>query len=231
MVVIVCHSRKFIFIKTQKTAGTSMEIALSELCNEGDVITPITKSDENIRQALGFLGPQNFSLALSKYSKSDLLDLVFSAKLKRFYNHISCDEVKSIIGKEVYNSYYKFCFERNPYDKAISLFYHEGGVKKWGAIENFICSGGLDIVRGYDQYTIKKVLAVDDVFRYEEMAQALQSISSSLGLGKCLSLPEKKAKSEFRKDKRHYSEVLSSKEKELIDVIWAREKKLMSYEF
>ncbi len=38
--VIVSHEHGFIFMKTRKTAGTSVEIALSRICGPDDVITP-----------------------------------------------------------------------------------------------------------------------------------------------------------------------------------------------
>jgi hypothetical protein len=37
--MIISHERKFIFLKTKKTAGTAIEAALSELCGPLDVIT------------------------------------------------------------------------------------------------------------------------------------------------------------------------------------------------
>ena len=40
--MIISHKYKFIFIKTRKTAGTSMEIYLSQYCDDNDIVTPIT---------------------------------------------------------------------------------------------------------------------------------------------------------------------------------------------
>ena len=47
--MIISHEHKFIFLKTKKTAGTSIELALSQLCGPDDVIPPITDSDEALR--------------------------------------------------------------------------------------------------------------------------------------------------------------------------------------
>src|SRR5205823_5081789 len=38
--VIVSHTHKYIFIKSLKTAGTSIEAALSQHCSENDMVTP-----------------------------------------------------------------------------------------------------------------------------------------------------------------------------------------------
>ena len=51
---------QFIFLKTRKTAGTSIELALSDLCGARDIITPLTETDEALR-ANG-RGAQNWRL-------------------------------------------------------------------------------------------------------------------------------------------------------------------------
>ena len=64
--MIISHKYKFIFLKTSKTAGTSIEIALSKFCNENDVITPISPKDELVRSDLGYKGPQNYMFSFRK---------------------------------------------------------------------------------------------------------------------------------------------------------------------
>jgi hypothetical protein len=50
--MIINHRYKFIFLKTRKTAGTSIESALSQFCDSNDIITPII----NDRIAVDFVG-------------------------------------------------------------------------------------------------------------------------------------------------------------------------------
>ena len=60
--MIVSHAHRFIFIKTQKTAGTAMEVALSAICGPDDIITPIQTWIEGERREHAGRGPQNYRL-------------------------------------------------------------------------------------------------------------------------------------------------------------------------
>ena len=40
------HEHKFIFLTTKKTAGTSIELALTQLCGTDYIIAPLTEIDE-----------------------------------------------------------------------------------------------------------------------------------------------------------------------------------------
>src|SRR5690554_5738319 len=46
--MIVSHRHKFIFIKTKKTAGTSIELALRQICGPEDIISPV-REDRDVR--------------------------------------------------------------------------------------------------------------------------------------------------------------------------------------
>ena len=39
--MIISHSHRYIFIKSEKTAGTSVEAALSKHCTDSDIVTPL----------------------------------------------------------------------------------------------------------------------------------------------------------------------------------------------
>jgi hypothetical protein len=54
--LIISHRHRFIFLKTRKTAGTSVEIALSRFCGPDDVIRR-SPGDEALRRELGYPAP------------------------------------------------------------------------------------------------------------------------------------------------------------------------------
>ena len=60
--MIISHLHKFIFIKTKKTASTSIEVGLSGICGPRDSITPLMQPDEARRRKMGYRGMQNFKL-------------------------------------------------------------------------------------------------------------------------------------------------------------------------
>lgn len=59
--MIILHKHQFIFIKPQRTAGTSVELLLSRICGPDDVITPLGfDPDPNVREKHKAKAPQNY---------------------------------------------------------------------------------------------------------------------------------------------------------------------------
>ena len=228
--MIISHKHKFIFLKTNKTAGTSIEIALSEFCGEEDIITPISYKDEQTRKSLGFRGAQNYKAHFSQYLLSDWIRFFIKGKRKQFYDHICARKVKGLIREELWNRYYKFCFERNPWDRVISLYYFKTSEPR-PSISEFIESGKISVLkkRGFLIYTIGGELAVDRVYLYENLYNEIEKISKRFGFPHRPNLPN--AKGNYRIDKRHYREILSHEERLKIAKIFAKEIELFGYEY
>ena len=220
--MIISHKYKFIFLKTSKTAGTSIEIALSGICGDDDVITPISPRDERIRQSLGYRGAQNYQ---HKRSRIPFL----GRKEATFYNHMPACEVIAQVGEETWNNYFTFCFERNPWDRLLSYYFHlnKDGVEQ--SISDFLHSEKPDKMHkdGYGVYTIDDKVVVDRVCHYENLEQELKEVGEYLGFPHPLELPN--AKTGFRKDRRHYSEILSEAERQLIREKFGKEIALWDY--
>ncbi|VGO21000.1 sulfotransferase family protein [Pontiella sulfatireligans] len=230
--MIVSHKHKFIFIKTAKTAGTSFEIALSKYCGPDDIITPISPADEKIRGELGCRGPQNHLAPRSDYGLMDRLNLLFRKREKRlYYNHMPAFMVKELIGDDIWSSYYKFCFERNPWDKVLSLYYWKNKTEPRPPVSEYLESADIGILkkRGIRCYAIDGKAAMDRVCKFENLKDELKLLQERFELPGPIEMPF--AKGSYRKDKRHYRDVLTAAEAERIGEIFKDEIELMGYEF
>lgn len=230
--MIVSHRHRFIFLKTKKTAGTSLEIALSGLCGPDDIITPISQPDELERRRLGYPGPQNLTAVLAGSRLRRRLRALFPGPgPPRPRNHSPAAAVRRMLPSAVWDGYFRFCFDRNPWDRAISLYHWSGGDALHGSLANFVRSGSERPFSNYDRYSIDGLVAVTRVYRYEEMSVALADIADRLGLSRPLELPEYRAKGRTRTDRRSYRDVLTEEDRELIEIVCAREIRLLGYEW
>ncbi len=127
--MIACHKHKFIFIKGLKVASTSVEMALSALCDDNDIITPISPVDEYARLKLG-AAPRNYSGDLEREGRYIKLIgqkrfndahawRVHSTTGTAFYNHmpIALVEERLKFPAAQYDLVYVI---RSPYEKIIS---------------------------------------------------------------------------------------------------------------
>lgn len=134
-----------------------------------------------------------------------------------------------MIGDDIWNSYFKFCFERNPWDKVISHYYWCYKNEPRPSITEFITSKKVRNLKqnGYGAYTINGEVAVDRICRFENIKDELEQVRIHLGIPEPINLPN--AKTKYRKDKRSYKEILSDTDKNLISEIFNEEIKLLGY--
>lgn len=195
---IISFSHDFIFIKTRKTAGTSLEVHFARDCADRDIITPIYPENPMHR-------PRNY---------------MGQNGLPMFYNHMRAIE----IGQKCPNSFqrsYKFAFERHPVDKCLSHFaillnspFHreEGNPATW---DEYLERGQFPI--DTDLYTDEEgKLVVDKIYKYEEITEALADIAVKTGIqNRVLNVREK---SGFRYNVPTLSQVMERPDD--CDLIW-----------
>lgn len=213
--MIVSHSRGFIFLKTRKTAGTSVEIALSKVCGPQDIITMISPEDEELRAAAGGRGPQNFEAPPLP---------------RRAFNHMSARLARDVVGTRVWRSYYKFAIERNPWDAVVSLYYWKYKDRETlPDFEQYVAEEWIEqLANNSRMYRIRGRLAVDRVLRYESLADELGEVWEHLGLPGTPDLPHAKGQA---RPAGHYRDLYTDASRERVRQVFAGVIETFGYEF
>jgi hypothetical protein len=217
--MIISHKHRFIFVKTTKTAGTSVEMALSRVCGPDDVITPLAADDEPVRVETTGLAAQNFMVPLRAYRRTDWQRLLSGGGRRQFRNHNSAETIRRYVGEHVWTSYFKFSIERDPFDKAISRYYWSTKPPR-PPLSEFLAAAQARYLSNWHLYTIDDRVAVDFMVRYERLADDLATVSKRLNLPE-LALP--RAKGGHRESRAHYSSLIDVDGRARIEQVCARE--------
>ena len=147
---IISYNKNFIFIKSSKTAGTSMEIALSKFCGTEDVIAPLDSFAEDMRKSRKLLGPHNYinkkkpkklnTVLLKNFIASLIKLLPLTKRIFKFNHppqfifkplfvenrivneHTSIKLIKKTLNNHFYDNSFKFTIVRNPYNQFLSYY-------------------------------------------------------------------------------------------------------------
>lgn len=236
--MLVSHRKKFIYTKTAKTAGTSVESYFEKYCMpEGEWAEEHSRemhvSDAGI---IGFRGAQR-------------------PPGTRFFNHMPAEKIKAKLGDEVWGSYFKFCVIRDPFDKAVSAFYHfkkareDGGKDSRGLtlkqrvkkllrpepefnnvseeFEHWLKGGGMVLDR--DKYMIGDEFCIDEVIRFEALEDGLRMVCERIGVEfEPDRLPQ--FKKGIRDDKVGLEEIYTPKAIAVIEKLYSYEIERFGYE-
>jgi hypothetical protein len=198
--MIISHKYRFIFIKTIKTAGTSIEAYLSPHCDERDIVTPLIPPVE------GHI-PRNHG---------------------SFYNHYSAWGARQVIDPAIWKDYFKFCVERNPWDKTVSDFsMNNARAGNRFEFQDYFSRGRF--CRSWELYTDDDgSLLVNRVLHYENLNQELGDVFSDLGIPWSGNL-DVWAKSGHRVDRKPYQEWYSPEQAAVVAKVFAEEIKAFGY--
>lgn len=161
--MIILHDQKMVFVKTRKTAGTSVEIALSTLAGPNDVITPVSPDDEALRVEAGGRSPQNYRGRVSELRPRHVKVFAKRRWPNRFYNHISAVEARDHLGQPTWEDYFTFTIERNPWDRLISHYALARSRKTVLGFSEWLNSLPPRIITCFDMYSDGENIIVDEV--------------------------------------------------------------------
>tara|TARA_R110001592_G_scaffold362966_1_gene679064 strand:+ start:864 stop:2381 length:1518 start_codon:yes stop_codon:yes gene_type:complete len=198
--MIISYKHKFIFMKTRKTAGSSIQKALIPFCGPDDIITPDAESLETARN----------------------VDKFFTN-----HPHPPIRDVRQFVGDDIWNSFFKFAIVRNPWSLVVSR-YHWNKRGKECSVDDFkvflkkYCSDEAywgpahfyvnDLQQNYT--TINGKVELDYIAKIESLTDDFKVICSTLGISN-IDLP--RSKSSYKpKDFNHYSEYYDDERVELV---------------
>lgn len=241
--MIISHTHRFIFIKTRKTAGSSAEIALSRLCGPGDVLTPLSevRAEEQVREQETGLRAQNYHKRASQHRGwQEWRRLLLQGRRAEWRRHETAEALRRLLGRDIWDCYWKVSIERNPWDRAVSRYFYDlekrrgrGEEASDEGLSDFLawCARHKPIwLSNWDHYAINGQVAVDEVFFFEDLDAHLRAFGERLGYEGELGLPSFRAKSGFR-DQRQYSEILTARDRELVAEVCRREIEAFGYRF
>lgn len=170
--MLVSHRKKFIYTKTIKTGGTSVEVYFEPYCFPPGEYR-FTRSRPPYESETGIVGFRGVKRA------NDGND---------WYNHMPAADIRARVGDEVWNSYFKFCCIRDPFDKLVSAFHFfilpkdqcfdlsfddvRRRFRDWIFTRQFLDDWNI--------YTLDGTLCVDYVIRYERFREGIEEVCHRL---------------------------------------------------
>ncbi|MCS3754373.1 hypothetical protein GGP79_002337 [Salinibacter ruber] len=232
--MLVSHRHNFIYTKTFKTAGTSVEAFFEPFCIPAEKTWTFSHARAEQVSDAGVVGYRG-----SNYERAT------------WWNHMPAADIRDRLGPSTWESYFKFCVVRNPFDKAVSNFYFgqkrsfeytsqyfKGRIRSAlrtasrrflrFEFERWLEKGALNVDR--DKYMIDGDICMDDFIFFERLEDDVRRISSHLGLpfdGE--QLP--RLKSGTRPDRYSTNDHYTARSKEIVAEAFDVEIDLFGYSF
>ena len=232
--MILSHSHKFIYIKTYKTGSTSIETALSAVCGPDDVITEASEQLRGHRQQAA----QNYRIEHPDKPERPLAKRLLLRPEKHYhpsvgyYEHMPAWRIRTYCGEEVWRDYFKFTFERNPWDRQVSWYHYKtkslSKLRK-PSFSDFNRDAKRAYVENWDLYTMAdEGIVADFVGRYESLEADFETVLARIGLTGQIELPKVNVS---KGRAAGYRETYTDADRELVAQWYAREIAHCGYEF
>ena len=234
--MIASYLHNFIFIKTKKTGGSSVEMMLAPPCGPDDIITPLGNQAE-LARGNGEPLCRNFAddpawedelRTIIKGKRPQARRKAFEKEHKpKFFNHMPARQIKALVAPAFWDRAVKITSERHPYEKAVSLAYFsfKSGASFKAHLDRVVRGRGY---AGHPLYSIGEQVVVEEFIRLETLGDDMRRVAARLGLP----IPDEiaRAKSRTRLDPRPAREILSDAQKGIVYANCKKEFDLLGYE-
>src|SRR6185503_13393850 len=144
-------------------------VFLSPHCGPDDVLTPIEPPVQGHE-------PRNHEGTVSAFKEVWEQDGLVSAlghafeRRRKYYRHMPGWILRTRLSPEIWNGYFKFCVDRNPWDKVLSHYHMQKARQSGGlSLDEYLAKGKFPInYRRYTDPSGSKII-VDRVVRYENL--------------------------------------------------------------
>ena len=262
--MILSHRHRFIFIHTRKVAGTSITAYLNRFMGPDDLQlgswkdTLASGGSYNKRFVRDFISPSGFFHVLKTaciYTKNKRKSPRLKSLLGPAYKSLYSDkETKMPLHRTAYTimkfapreweQYFKFCFVRNPYARAVSDYnwrvkkHMRNRVSFTEFLERVNNPGRPDPEKvvpypptNWEMYTINDQIAVDYIGRLENILDDMQEVCSTIGIEfRSQDFPHARQKSKSG-DRHAYRQWYSDYDRELAYRAYRKEIDHFGYEF
>ncbi len=169
------YSREFnfVFSKTYKTAGTSVEVFLQQFCAFPDELANSEHSSPCVISERGVVGYRGAP-----------------GEAVEFWNHMSLADIRARLGRE-YDDAVKVTTIRNPYDAVVSAFHFRGvpveeaislKTSDPAALKRLFTEFSLRTSTQKDRFFIDTALEIDAFIRFEHLESDLAQFCRNRGI-------------------------------------------------
>ncbi|MBX2849572.1 MAG: sulfotransferase family protein [Acidiferrobacterales bacterium] len=209
--MLISDRKQFIFIHITKTAGTSIRAALQPY----SIDTPTDKWHSFLRR----------------------FDLPKDYRRFKFPRHAFLSAADKKIPNDLYQSYFKFAVVRNPWDRLVSSYHSDYGLKKERnpnrkyqqpvSFYDYLCKQ-----RQRKNFQLERIvnlegdIDLDFMLRFEQLNSDIEALGNQIGVD--IELPHR---NHSLRKKNRYQDYYDQQSKEYVGKFWREEIELLGYQF
>ncbi len=176
--VAISHDHKFIFLKTRKTAGSSIEAFLHQFCAPPEAAISRNQITSSTHGIIGMMDGSKINLRKRTPWYRPI-----------WYHHMSAKEVSRQLGQKKFRQYLKISAVRNPFDRTVSFFHFRNrktldGSEDFSVLRKrfneFVKNGG----RANDSKVVllKHEYIIDEMVRFEHLPHDIKQVCDKLDI-------------------------------------------------